>query len=150
MGLMAFASLWEPIRPAFLDRPHRAVTELLDGWGIRPGIPVFIGNVAPDQKEKALCVFIVGHTPSGSRRVLHRRMDDCEGPGFRAIQDRFNQAIQNIAVTAAFVPGAREPVLRSLSDYYCHSRRVPNDDVAAVSVAWLRVTKSYETGTIES
>ena len=36
--------------------------------------------------------------------------------------------------------------LRFLSDYYCHSGQVPNDDVEAISIVWLQIRQSLETG----
>jgi hypothetical protein len=37
-------------------------------------------------------------------------------------------------------------ILTFLTDYYCHSGRVPNDDVEAVSIVWLQLRESLETG----
>lgn len=145
MGLMAFSSLVKPLRPAVLDGPVRGVTQFLDDFGVKSGIEVFKGAHL-DYRERALCITVVGHTRLGTHRVLYDRPDDCDAPSFRWRADRFNQAIQNIVIKASF---QRDPtqILSFLSDYYCHSGQVSNDDVEAVSILWRHIRQN-EIGSI--
>jgi hypothetical protein len=153
MALLILGAWPEPLRPGFVERPHRLANAVLNSLTIYPGQDVFKGAETFDFKLKAWCIAVVGHTDTGDLRVLYERGDDCVRPSFRWHADLYNVTLQQLLIFSDKVQSSSHHqstsiLLTNIADYYCHSTLINHGDVAQVSILSVQVFKSYTTGEI--
>lgn len=141
--------------PAAFEPLHALSGRILGVIGVEAGQAVFADVDSAEFKPRAYCVLIVGHTGDDRVRVVHRELDDCLAPKPRLLTDYIKLSHQLIVMRGsnglarsdeAEAMRQGHQYLRTLGDYYCHSRLVENEDLTKVSIIHFITTMSDVTG----